>query len=145
MIKDKQRVCNLHVLSLAHIMLQNGVNDFPFLILIRFSNRVSVVSPVREVVLDLRVFRDLVDFLEHQELMDPRSVDVPQNRFKTIHPSVYFIQSTYFIVFSIYSCDYRRTFFIMKCAKAFLCYVNNIYFYYVLAYQDLARLFGQMQ
>lgn len=37
-----------------------------------FLDRVSVVSLVRGVVLDLRVFRDLVDFLEHLELMDPR-------------------------------------------------------------------------
>lgn len=36
--------------------------------------RGSVVSLVREVVLDLRVFRDLVDFLEHLEVMDPRFV-----------------------------------------------------------------------
>lgn len=34
----------------------------------------SVASLVREVVLDLRVFRDLVDFLEHLEVMDPRFV-----------------------------------------------------------------------
>lgn len=34
----------------------------------------SVVSLVREVVLDLRVFRDRVDFLEHLEVMDPRFV-----------------------------------------------------------------------
>lgn len=34
-----------------------------------------MVSLVRGVVLELRVFRDLVDFLEHLELMDPRSVD----------------------------------------------------------------------
>lgn len=34
----------------------------------------SVVSLVREVVLDPRVFRDLVDFLEHLEVMDPRFV-----------------------------------------------------------------------
>lgn len=32
----------------------------------------NAVSPVREVVLDLRVFRDLVDFLEQEEVMDPR-------------------------------------------------------------------------
>lgn len=32
----------------------------------------SVVSLVNGVVLELRVFRDLVDFLEHPELMDPR-------------------------------------------------------------------------
>lgn len=34
-----------------------------------------MVSPERGVVLVLRVFRDLVDFLEHPEVMDPRSVD----------------------------------------------------------------------
>lgn len=34
--------------------------------------RVSVVSLVREEVLDPRVFRDPEDFLEHLELMDPR-------------------------------------------------------------------------
>lgn len=34
-----------------------------------------MVSRVRGVVLDLRASRDLVDFLEHQDLMDPRSVD----------------------------------------------------------------------
>lgn len=34
----------------------------------------SVVSLVREVVLELRVFRDLVDFPEHLEVMDPRFV-----------------------------------------------------------------------
>lgn len=36
----------------------------------------NVVSLVREVVLDLRVFRDLVDFLEQLEVMDPRFVFV---------------------------------------------------------------------
>lgn len=34
----------------------------------------SVVSLVREAVLDLRVSRDLVDFLERLEVMDPRFV-----------------------------------------------------------------------
>lgn len=34
-----------------------------------------MVSLVRGAVLELRVFRDLVDFLEHLEVMDPRSVD----------------------------------------------------------------------
>lgn len=34
----------------------------------------SVASLVREVVLELRVFRDLVDCLEHLEVMDPRFV-----------------------------------------------------------------------
>lgn len=36
-------------------------------------DRVNVVSLVREVAPVLRVFRDPVDFLEHQEVMDPRS------------------------------------------------------------------------
>lgn len=36
----------------------------------------NVASLVREVVLDLRVFKDLEDFLEHLEAMDPRFVFV---------------------------------------------------------------------
>lgn len=38
-------------------------------------DRVNVDSLVRGAVVELRVFRDLVDFLEHLEVMDPRSVD----------------------------------------------------------------------
>lgn len=36
----------------------------------------NVASLVREVVLELRVFRDLVDFLEQLEAMDQRCVCV---------------------------------------------------------------------
>lgn len=36
-------------------------------------DRVNAVFLVRGVVPDLRVFRDPVDFLEHLEVMDPRS------------------------------------------------------------------------
>lgn len=43
-------------------------------LLVLLEPEVSVVSLVRGVVLDLRVFRDLVDFLEHPEVMDPREL-----------------------------------------------------------------------
>lgn len=41
-------------------------------LLVLLDQEVSVVSLVRGVVLDLRVYRDLVDFLGHLDLMDPR-------------------------------------------------------------------------
>lgn len=65
--------CNPFVLSLLSYSL--------YALLLFLSNislsyyRANVVSLVREVVQEPRVFRDLVDFLEHQAAMDPRSVD----------------------------------------------------------------------
>jgi len=48
-------------------------------LLVLLGPEVSVVSLVRGVVPELRVFRDLVDFLEHLELMDPREpLDRPE-------------------------------------------------------------------
>lgn len=41
-------------------------------LLVPLDLEVNVVSLVRGVVLELRVFRDLVDFLEHPEVMGPR-------------------------------------------------------------------------
>jgi len=43
-------------------------------LLVLLDQEVNVVSLVRGVVLELRVFRDLVDFLEHPEVMDPREL-----------------------------------------------------------------------
>lgn len=48
-------------------------------------DRVNVVSLVRGEILELRVFRDLVDFLEHLEVMDPRSVDDIETDFSYSH------------------------------------------------------------
>lgn len=56
------------------------MRDFYILLFIWFiscilsPNRENVVSPVRGALLDLRVYRDLVDFPEPLEVMDPRSV-----------------------------------------------------------------------
>lgn len=43
-------------------------------LLVLLDPEVNVVSLVRGVVLELRVFRDLVDFLEHLDLMDLREL-----------------------------------------------------------------------
>lgn len=52
--------------------LETRVFPEKVVLLVLLVREVNVVSLVREVVLDLRVFRDLVDFLGHPEVMDPR-------------------------------------------------------------------------
>lgn len=55
---------NLYICSPPCFCLTLPVSLFPY--------RASVVSLVREAVVDLRVCRDLVDFLELPEVMDRR-------------------------------------------------------------------------
>lgn len=67
------RVCLDHLVppeSLENLETRVSLERAEFLVLLDLE--VNVVSLVRGVVLELRVFRDLVDFLEHLELMDPR-------------------------------------------------------------------------
>lgn len=86
-----------------------------------FSNRVNVVSLVREVVLALRVFRDLVDFLEHLEPTDLRSVEDPLPLNVLLKLLVKHILS-HCILLKCVEFNLTETFLPLK-----MCYATNIY------------------
>lgn len=69
------RVCLDHLVPLERLEnLETKVSLEREELLVLLDLEVSVVSLVRGVVLEHKVFRDLVDFLEHLEVMDPREL-----------------------------------------------------------------------
>lgn len=71
-VYDQTSTSSDHSWAVLPFPLISFISSLAFIQRVLCGYRVNVVSLVRGVVSDLRVFRDLVDFLEHLEVMDPR-------------------------------------------------------------------------